>query len=102
MKQHLPVFIGAALISTPMLLGTACIQSIISDYEAARDEALASPGQLPKNWKPDVIATLSLPLINDLVTALVEEHGTTSTKRTVDGPLGIKGTVTPNLTVKSL
>ena len=76
--------------------------SIMDEYDRARARALAEPGPVPANWVADARLDLSLPLVDTLVQALVTEQGGLTGSRTFNGPLGVTGTVTPNLTVKEL
>jgi hypothetical protein len=84
-----------------LLVMTGC-SSIMDEYERARARALAEPGPVPASWVADARLDLSLPLIDTLVQALVAEQGGLSGARSFTGPLGVNGTVTPELQVKEL
>ncbi len=91
MKPTNVLIIGAAL------LGTGCAKSVIPLYEAAREAALAKPGAVASNWKPDAVLTLSPGTLNPIVKALLQEHGTLTER------IDLKvGTITPRLHVKKL
>jgi len=86
-----------AVILAAALLCGGCAKSVIPLYESAREAALAKPGKVKDDWKPDAVLHLSADALNPLIEAVLEKHGTLSEK------LDLKvGTLTPNLKVKKL
>ena len=70
-------------------------------YEQARSEALTDPGPAPADWEPDAVLGLSWPLATTLLSAEVEQHmAGKATGVEVDLPLGMKASLTPELSYK--
>ena len=61
----------------PHLLGCA---SVIPQYEAAMERALADPGPTPDVWEPDAVLHISGLAINRVVKDAIEDYGTFSTE----------------------
>ncbi|MBX2797161.1 MAG: hypothetical protein KTR31_05820 [Myxococcales bacterium] len=52
--------------------------SVIPQYEAAMERALADPGPTPTEWVPDAVLHLSSATVNDVVQSSIEDYGTFS------------------------
>lgn len=78
----------------PHLLGCA---SIIPQYEAAMERALAAPPPTPTEWIPDAVLHLSDEAVNTIIQTAIEDYGTFSS--TVDLKIA---TVTPDLGLVSM
>ncbi|MBW1877600.1 MAG: hypothetical protein JRI25_06135 [Deltaproteobacteria bacterium] len=93
--------------SSPILLLlsgllTGCPSAVLSQYEEARTAALADPGPVPSDWRPDAALYLSPELLDRLLVVVLEEHGTLRDEITVSIPLGGRLTLKPDLTVQSI
>jgi len=75
---------------------------VLSQYEDARTAALADPGPLAPDWRPDAVLHLSPELLDRLLVAVLEEHGTLRDEVAVSIPLGGRLTLKPDLTVESI
>jgi hypothetical protein len=79
-----------------------CPSAVLSQYEEARTAALADPGPVPSDWRPDASLYLSPKLLDRLLVAVLEEHGTLQDEISVSIPLGGRLTLQPDLTVESI
>lgn len=68
-RRTRPLLLIAALC-TP-----GCAPSVIPEFNAARDAALADPGPAPQDWEPDAVVTLSERLVDEALEDLLDVHG---------------------------
>ncbi len=78
----------------PALLLSGCA-SVLPLYEEARTEALADPGVPGARWKPDARVDLSFPILDEILSELVE--GTAVAETPLDAGLG---SITPHLAIR--
>ncbi|MCO4743639.1 MAG: hypothetical protein KC912_02545 [Proteobacteria bacterium] len=90
----------ALILGCTLLAG--CPSSVLDDYEAAREAALAIPGAPGANWKPDAVVSLSEPLLDAILAEALREGGALNDELPIRGPLGVSGKVRPDLTIDSL
>jgi hypothetical protein len=88
--------------STPLLIfatlvHSGCVKSVIPQFEAARDRALAAPPPAPEDWRPDAVMQLSGETLKPVIQQILEQHGTLT--ETIDLKLG---TLTPRLTISDV
>ena len=68
--------VGGHVLSLVVLqMGCA---SVIPQYEAAMERALAAPDPTPSRWVPDAVLHLSDDVVNEVVQAAIEDYGTFS------------------------
>lgn len=92
--------VRTAILAT--FLGLAgCPASVIAQYEEARESALADPGPLPADWRPDAVLHLSPELVDGVVSAALAEHGTIDREVTLALPIG-SADLAPDLEVARL
>lgn len=63
---------------------------------------MADPGPAPADWKPDAVLSLSEAQLDAILAEALREGGALHQDLPIKGPLGVKGTVTPNLVIDSL
>lgn len=80
----------------------ACPSPVIEEFEAARASALAPLGPIPADWVPDAILTLSEDQLDALVAEGLRRGGAMQDEVPISGPLGVKGTIQPDLLVEDL
>ncbi len=75
-----------------------CSASVVPQYEAARDAALADPGPPPANWQPDAVLAVAPEQVEAIVDPFLARYGKFEGKieRSV---LGVTASATPKLTV---
>ncbi len=91
--------VRAFVLTSALLAG--CPSPIHSQYEAAREAALADPGPAPPEWQPDAMLHLSPPLVDAVLTAVLEEHGRIDEEVRLRIPIGA-ATLQPDLEVDRL
>ena len=79
------------------LVHTGCVKSVIPQYEAARDRALAEPPPVSEGWRPDAVMALSAEALEPVIQQVLEQQGTLS--ETIDLKVG---SATPKLTISDL
>lgn len=85
-----------------LALLTGCPSGVLEEYEQAKGAALTDPGPAPAHWNPDAVVSISDQLLDELLAEALREDGALSEAVPIKGPLGVRGTVTPDLTVDSL
>ncbi len=73
-----------------------CGPSVVPLYEAARDDALATPGAVPANWRPDLVLHLAEPVVQKLAKEGLAANETLH-QRVEISAMGLPVTVTPDL-----
>jgi len=76
--------------------------AIVTEYEAARSAAIADPGPAPTDWQPDGALHFSPALMDSLVTVGLQSYGALQGTSEASGPLGVRGQVTYDMTVRRL
>lgn len=81
----------------PLLVFQVGCASVIPQYEASMERALAAPDPTPSQWVPDAVLHLSDDLINAVVQSAIEDYGTFSS--TLDLTLA---TFSPDMELSSM
>jgi hypothetical protein len=89
------------VVSFAWLWALGCGPSVIPQYEAARDAALADPGAPEANWKPDAVLGVSPDQVEASVDPFLAKYGKFKGK-IQESILGMTATATPDIQLSDI